>query len=59
MAHYGATKAGMEGFMKGVAIEAAKYGVTINAVRPGNILTAGLAKLGDDYLRNQVCNASV
>ena len=54
MAHYGASKAGMEGFMRSAAIEFAKHGITINAVRPGNILTAGLTKLGEEYLLNQV-----
>ena len=33
-AHYGATKAGMLGFMRTVAIEVAKYDITINAVMP-------------------------
>ncbi|MBI3941562.1 MAG: SDR family NAD(P)-dependent oxidoreductase, partial [Chloroflexi bacterium] len=33
--HYGATKAGMLGFMRTAAIELAKYKITINAVLPG------------------------
>lgn len=48
--HYGATKAGMLGFMRTAAIELAKYGITVNAVLPGNILTEGLEGLGQDYL---------
>jgi 3-oxoacyl-[acyl-carrier protein] reductase len=51
-AHYGATKAGQLGFMRTVAIELAKYGITINAVMPGNILTEGLIALGPDYERS-------
>jgi 3-oxoacyl-[acyl-carrier protein] reductase len=47
--HYGATKAGQLGFMRTACIELAKYGVTVNAVMPGNIRTEGLADLGDDY----------
>lgn len=48
-AHYGATKAGQLGFMRTACIELAKYGITVNAVMPGNIKTEGLAGLGDDY----------
>lgn len=48
--HYGATKAGQLGFMKTAVIELAKYGITMNAVLPGNIMTEGLADLGEEYL---------
>ena len=48
--HYGASKAGQLGFMRTACIELAQYGVTINAVLPGNIVTEGLADLGSDYL---------
>ena len=50
-AHYGATKAGMLGFMRTAAIEFAKYKITINSVMPGNIMTEGLDDVGEDYLR--------
>ena len=46
LAHYGATKAGMNGFMRSAALELAPYGITINAVEPGSIRTEGLAALG-------------
>jgi len=49
-AHYGATKAGMLGFMRTAAIELAPHGVTINAVMPGNIVTEGLLGMGQQYL---------
>ena len=48
--HYGASKAGQLGFMRTACIELAKYGITINAVMPGNIITEGLEGLGQDYL---------
>lgn len=48
-AHYGASKAAQLGFMRTACIELAKHGVTINAVLPGNVKTAGLADLGPDY----------
>jgi 3-oxoacyl-[acyl-carrier protein] reductase len=50
-AHYGATKAGMLGFLRSAALEFARHGVTVNAVLPGNIRTEGLAELGAEYLR--------
>src|SRR5689334_13681891 len=48
--HYGASKAAQLGFMRSAAIELAPHKITVNAVLPGNILTEGLADLGDDYL---------
>lgn len=47
--HYGATKAGQLGFMRTACMELAKFGITVNAVMPGNIATEGLAGLGADY----------
>jgi 3-oxoacyl-[acyl-carrier protein] reductase len=54
--HYGATKAGQLGFMRTACIELAKYGITVNAVLPGNVLTEGLAALGEDYLRTMAAS---
>ncbi len=48
--HYGASKSGQLGFLRTACIELAKYGITINAVLPGNIITEGLEGLGEDYL---------
>jgi 3-oxoacyl-[acyl-carrier protein] reductase len=48
--HYGASKAGQLGFMRTAAIELAKDGITVNAVLPGNVMTEGLAGMGEDYL---------
>ena len=39
---YAATKAGINGFIKAAAVEFAAYGITVNGVEPGNILTEGL-----------------
>jgi 3-oxoacyl-[acyl-carrier protein] reductase len=49
--HYGASKAGQLGFMRTAAIELAPYGITVNAVLPGNIATEGLAGMGEEYIR--------
>jgi 3-oxoacyl-[acyl-carrier protein] reductase len=46
---YGASKAGQLGFMRTAAIELAPKRITVNAVLPGNIVTEGLAELGEDY----------
>jgi len=54
--HYGATKAGQLGFMRTVCIELAKYGITVNAVMPGNIITEGLAGLGEDYQKTMAAS---
>jgi len=48
--HYGASKAGQLGFLRTAAIELAASGITVNAVLPGNIITEGLADLGEDYM---------
>ena len=49
-AHYGASKAGQLGFMRSAALEYARFGITINAVMPGNILTEELQAQGVTYL---------
>ncbi|EPL8093674.1 3-oxoacyl-ACP reductase FabG [Morganella morganii] len=48
--HYGASKAAQLGFMRSAALEYARFGITINAVQPGNILTEGLKAQGETYL---------
>ena len=40
--HYSASKAGINGFIKAAALEFSGYGITVNGVEPGNILTEGL-----------------
>ncbi len=54
--HYGASKSGQLGFMKTACMEFAKYGITINAVMPGNIITEGLVGLGEDYLQTMAAS---
>lgn len=53
LAHYAASKAGINGFIKTAAIELAPYNITINSVEPGNILTESLNTLGPDYIKAQ------
>lgn len=40
--HYSASKAGINGFIRAAALEFAGYGITVNGVEPGNILTEGI-----------------
>lgn len=48
--HYGASKAGMLGFMRSAALEFAPHGITVNAVLPGNIVVETSA----DFTAEQV-----
>ncbi len=40
-AHYAATKAGINGFIKAAALELSRYAITVNGVEPGLVLTPG------------------
>ena len=40
--HYSASKAGINGFIKAAALEFSGYGITVNGIEPGNILTDGM-----------------
>ena len=50
--HYGASKSGQLGFMRTACLELAKYGITVNAVMPGNIMTEGLLGNGEAYIKS-------
>lgn len=47
LAHYAASKAGVNGFIRAAALELAEYGITVNGVEPGLIATQATANLGD------------
>ncbi len=54
LAHYSASKAGVNGFMRTAALELANYNITVNAVEPGNIMTPSMKNvLGPEYIKNQ------
>lgn len=54
--HYGASKAGQLGFLRGAALELAPLRITVNAVLPGNVRTEGLDALGEEYLRRMAAS---
>jgi 3-oxoacyl-[acyl-carrier protein] reductase len=54
--HYGASKAGQLGFMRSAALELAPHGITVNAVLPGNVITEGLADLGEEYMQEMTAS---
>lgn len=53
--HYSATKAGINGFIRSAALEFSSYGITVNGVEPGNILTEGIQEQrGDAHIASMV-----
>ncbi|TPK95964.1 SDR family oxidoreductase [Mesorhizobium sp. B2-4-12] len=51
--HYSASKAGINGFIRAAALEFSGYGITVNGVEPGNILTEAIQlHRGAAYIKN-------
>ena len=48
LAHYAASKAGLNGFIRSAALELAGEGITVNGVEPGMIATPAAANLGGE-----------
>lgn len=51
--HYSASKAGINGFIKAAALEFSGYGITVNGIEPGNIMTSGMkAQRSEAFIRS-------
>lgn len=48
LAHYCASKSGINGFIRAAALELASEGITVNGIEPGMIATPASSNLGDD-----------
>ena len=47
MVPYAASKAGINGFIRAAALELAPFGITVNGVEPGHVMTEGAAPMYD------------
>lgn len=52
--NYCASKAGVQGFTKALALEAARFGITVNSISPGYTLTDMTAGISEDVLSSIV-----
>jgi 3-oxoacyl-[acyl-carrier protein] reductase len=51
--HYSASKAGINGFIRSAALEFSGYGITVNGVEPGNILTEAIKEQrGAEFIKS-------
>lgn len=50
LAHYAASKGGVNGFIKAAAFEVAKHNITVNGVEPGMVDTEALRSMGADVV---------
>ena len=54
MSHYGASKGGINGFIRAAALELAKHGITINGVEPGHVMTPAAEAMYDAEFKRAV-----
>jgi 3-oxoacyl-[acyl-carrier protein] reductase len=55
--HYSASKAGINGFIRAAALEFAGYGITVNGVEPGNVLTESvLQQRTPEYIASMIAS---
>ena len=56
LAHYSASKSGLNGFIRAAALELAPYGITVNGVEPGLILSSAALELTSEEERNAMAH---
>lgn len=54
LSHYAASKAALLGLMRSAALELVADGITVNAVQPGNVRTAGIEAFGHEFIAEMV-----
>ncbi len=54
LAHYGASKNGIIGFIRNACLELGKHNITINAVEPGAVLTEGIKDALDEATLKEI-----
>jgi 3-oxoacyl-[acyl-carrier protein] reductase len=52
-AHYAASKAGINGFIRAAALELSQYRITVNGIEPGLVLTPGTKKVISEEKQRQ------
>ena len=57
LVHYSAAKGGVNSFMRALPNEVAQYGITVNSIAPGTVLTEIAAHRGAEWRRRR--NAEV
>jgi 3-oxoacyl-[acyl-carrier protein] reductase len=51
--HYSASKGGINGFIRSAALEFSGYGITVNGVEPGNIMTEAIREQrGPEFIKS-------
>jgi acetoacetyl-CoA reductase len=53
-ANYAAAKAGMHGFTKSLALELARFGITVNTVSPGYLRTKMVEQVPDEIMQTKI-----
>ncbi len=57
--NYAAAKAGMHGFTKSLALEVAKYGITVNTISPGYVDTPMMQQIAPEILAKIIASVPV